>query len=360
MGTLFKKKGSKQWHMGVSVGGRQICRSAHTTNKCVAKRLLARWETEVFERRFHLPQSTPPYFEEFADEFLTKVAHPNTRKRYTSSVGKLKGKFTGVRLSDVSADGIEEYTEERVAEGVEPATINHDLRVLRRMMRLAERKQLIARNPFAQVEFLKQRPPHPPHIVTFEEEERILSVAVPYIRLLVVLILETGMRSHKEALTLRWDAVDFTNDSIRVHESKTRAGIRNIPLSARCKSELMRWQEMVGTEFSPFVFSNLRKPTQPMRDIRHAWARTLTDAGLNFFVVYNLRHSYASRRSAAGVSDLFVAQMIGHSTPSILQKYSKAIDEYRRDAVRKLENLRAIHSHEKPEVADGSHRISIN
>src|SRR4051794_7518620 len=136
MGTLFKKKGSKQWHMGVSVGGRQICRSAHTTNKCVAKRLLARWETEVFERRFHLPQSTPPYFEEFADEFLTKVAHPNTRKRYTSSVGKLKGKFTGVRLSDVSADGIEEYTEERVAEGVEPATINHDLRVLRRMMRL--------------------------------------------------------------------------------------------------------------------------------------------------------------------------------------------------------------------------------
>lgn len=344
MGTLFKKKGSKQWQMGVSVGRRQICKSAHTTNKTIAKKLLARWETEVFEGRFHLPQSNPPYFEDWADDFLAKVAHPNTRKRYKSSVGKLKSKFAGVRLSEISAERIEEYKEERVAEGVEPATINHDLRVLRRMVRLAERKQLIARNPFLQVDFLRQRNPREPHIVTFEEEERILSVAEPYIRLLVVLILETGMRSHKEALSLLWEAVDFADDLIRVRESKTRAGIRNIPLSARCKAELIRWQKIIGPEFSPFVFPNLRKPSQHVKDIRDAWARTLRDAGLDFFVVYNLRHSYASRLSAAGVSDLFVAQMIGHSTPSILQKYSKAIDEYRRDAVRKLENMRAEHA----------------
>lgn len=75
--------------------------------------------------------------------------------------------------------------------------------------------------------------------------------------------------------------------------------------------------------------------------IGHAWAKTLSNAGLKFFVIYNLRHSCASRLSAAGVSDLFVAQMIGHSTPSILQKYSKAIDEYKRDAVRKLEHMRS-------------------
>ena len=348
MGTLFKKKNSKQWHMGVMVGGRQICRSTHTTNKSVAKKILARWETEIFERRFHLPQSTPPYFEDWADEFLTKVARPNTRRRYTSSVGKLKGRFTGVRLSDVSPDRIEQYKEERVAEGVEPATINHDLRVLRRILRLAERKQLIARNPFVQVDFLKQRNPRPPHIVTFDEEEKILRVAVPHIRVLVVLILETGMRSHREALALRWEAVDFTNDSLRVHESKTRAGIRNIPLSARCKAELLRWREMLGPEFSPFVFPNLRTPARPMRDIRHAWEKALKDAGLEYFWIYNLRHTFASRLSAAGVSDLFVAQMIGHSTPSILQKYSKAIDEYRRDAVRKLENMRAEHAEQDP------------
>ena len=226
---------------------------------------------------------------------------------------------------------------------MEPATINHDLRVLRRMLRLAERKQLISRSPFMQVEFLKQGNPRPPHIVTFEEEERILTVAVPYIRVLVVLILETGMRSHREALALKWDAIDFVNDFITVRESKTRAGIRNIPLSGRCKTELLRWRDMLGVEFSQFVFPNMRTPTTPMKDIRQAWAKTLKEAGLEYFWLYHLRHSYSSRLSAAGVPDLFVAQMIGHSTPSILQKYSRAIDEYRREAVRKLEQMRATH-----------------
>ena len=80
-----------------------------------------------------------------------------------------------------------------------------------------------------------------------------------------------------------------------------------------------------------------------MKDIRQAWAKALKEAGLEYFWLYNLRHSYVSRLSAAGVPDLFVAQMIGHSTPSILQKYSRAIDEYRREAVRKLEQMRTTH-----------------
>ena len=106
--------------------------------------------------------------------------------------------FSRLRLSDVSPERIEEYKEARLGEGVEPATINHDLRVLRRALRLAERKLLITRNPFAQVDFLRQRNPRQPYIVTFEEEEKILAVATPHLRILVILILETGMRSHRE------------------------------------------------------------------------------------------------------------------------------------------------------------------
>ena len=77
-----------------------------------------------------------------------------------------------------------------------------------------------------------------------------------------------------------------------------------------------------------------------MSDVRGAWSSALRKAGLGYFWLYNLRHTFASRLSAAGVSALFVAQMIGHSSPSILQRYSKAIDEFRRDAIRKLESMR--------------------
>jgi hypothetical protein len=44
------------------------------------------------------------------------------------------------------------------------------------------------------------------------------------------------------------------------------------------------------------------------------------------------------------VSDLFVAQMIGHSSSSILQTYARVIDDSRRDAIRKLEDLRQSQS----------------
>jgi hypothetical protein len=40
------------------------------------------------------------------------------------------------------------------------------------------------------------------------------------------------------------------------------------------------------------------------------------------------------------LEDLIVAQMMGHSSAGILQTYAKVIDEYRRDAIRKLEAFR--------------------
>jgi integrase len=338
MGILYKRRGSKKWMMAVYVAGKQSCKSTGTKKKLEAKEKLKEWEEDV--ERSHHPKSTPPYFENWAAEFQTRIPHESTRKRYESSIKKLKEKFTGIMLSDISAEQIDDYIFDRLADNVQPSTINHDLRVLRRMLRVAERRKLIPRNSSVEFEFLKQQAPRLPHIVTFEEEEKLLAAAAPYLRVLIVLILETGMRSHKEALSLRWDAIDFVNNLIRVRESKTRAGIRNIPLSARCKTELLRWHELLGKEFSPFVFPNFRDPSQPAKDIRKTWTKALKDAEIEYFWLYNLRHSYASRLSAAGVSDLFVAQMIGHSSPGILQRYSKAIDEYRRDAIRKLEQLR--------------------
>jgi integrase len=97
---------------------------------------------------------------------------------------------------------------------------------------------------------------------------------------------------------------------------------------------------MMGPEFSPFVFPNMRNPQKSLKDVRDVWAKALKNAGLQNFWLYNLRHTHASRFSAAGVTDLFVAHMLGHSSPGILQKYSKATDEYRREAVGKLEQMR--------------------
>jgi integrase len=123
------------------------------------------------------------------------------------------------------------------------------------MLRIAERKRYIARTPFVEVELLDERGSRRrPHIVTFDEEQRVLAVAVSQIRVLAVLLLETGLRPNREALMLKWDDVDFLGQFIRVESSKTQAGVRNVPLSARCKTELQNWRNMAGSEVSAFVF----------------------------------------------------------------------------------------------------------
>jgi integrase len=341
MGALYKRAGSKNWMMAVTVAGRQHCKSTHTSNKRLADQLLSRWETEVFEGRFHLIKTHPPTFEDWGEQFLRTIRHLKTRSRYTSSINNMKPRFGKLRLSQITSDRIEDFKEERLAAGVGPATVNRDLAVLRRMLRIAERKRFVARSPFVEVELLEERSiRRKPHIATYDEEARILAVADPHIRALAVLILETGLRSNREALALKWEDIDFDSDIIWVRDSKTAAGIRNVPVSGRCKAELLAWRYRVGPEFSPYVFPNMRKPDRHLTQIRKSWGKALNLAGIPYFWLYNLRHTFCSRLSAAGVSDLFVAQIIGHSSTSIVHTYAKAIDEHKRDAIRKMESLR--------------------
>jgi integrase len=82
----------------------------------------------------------------------------------------------------------------------------------------------------------------------------------------------------------------------------------------------------------------------------------LKDAGLQYFWIYDLQHTLASRLTQAGASPIFVAQIIGHSGTNILSTYARAIDEFRRDAIHKLENLRSNYAslEAPPKLPDGS------
>lgn len=158
-------------------------------------------------------------------------------------------RFGKLRLSQITPDLIDDFKDDRLAKGTGPATVNRDLAVLRRMLRIAERKRFIARTPFTEVELLEERSiRRRPHIVTYDEEERILAVADPHIKTLAVVILESGLRSNREALALKWEDM-VVGETIRVRESKTSAGIRNVPLSGRCKAALLAWQHRVALSF---------------------------------------------------------------------------------------------------------------
>lgn len=331
----------KNWTMTAMVDGRQLCRSTGTSNKRLAQKKQDVWRAEIAQGNFNLLKKSPT-LKDWAESRLESVDHENTRRRYECSKVALVSFFgSDLRLDHISATHIERFKLSRRKDGVKGATLNRDLRFLAQILKQAERERFLARSLFDFAKFFvnERSDRRKPHIVTWEEQEKVLAVAPPRLRALTVLGVETGMRTG-EMLGLRWDDVDFLNGAIRVSKSKTRSGIRSVPISGLCKAELLRWRTLVGPEFSEWVFPSFSNRRHRLQGGRKAWASTLKKAGLPFFPIYYLRHTFASRLTAAGVSPITIATMLGHSSTQIVPRYAQVLDENRLDAMKKLESFR--------------------
>src|SRR5258706_4883285 len=88
---------------------------------------------------------------------------------------------------------------------------------------------------------------------TLEEEQKLLSVAKGFLRPLILLLVETGLRVGKEALPLRWNELQLgdENPAVYVRASKTTAGVRSIPLTARLPPQLFRSWKMTRPKGLP-------------------------------------------------------------------------------------------------------------
>ena len=346
MARLLKRGRCKNWFMSYSANGRQVCESSHTSNKRLAQKILDARLGAIAEGRqpFPLVRSDAPRLKAWTDTFLTSVPHAQTKRRYTSSVGNLVSFFgENARLSEITVSRIEGFKQARLNKGVSPASVNRDLATARLFLKQAARQRFIARSPFAddQIDFLEERKGRRrPRIINFQEEQRILGTATPLLRALIVLLLETGLRVGKEALPLKWEDVDFDNGIVHVRESKTLAGRRVVYMSKLCSAELVNWKNLTGPDFSPFVFPNPSNQARHVKGVRKLWVKALKDAEIEYFRIYDLRANFASRLSAAGAPDNLVAGVLGHSGTSIVQTYTRVVDEYRRDAMRKLETYR--------------------
>ena len=131
MGCLYRR-----W-MAYMVDGRQHCESTGTSNKRLAQKILDKRKGEIAERRFNLPKSNPPLLRDWAQRFLGSVAHPNTKRTYSSCIELLLNFFGDARLSQITPDRIEDFKLSRRRDGAGPATIDRNLAVLRLMMKLA-------------------------------------------------------------------------------------------------------------------------------------------------------------------------------------------------------------------------------
>jgi integrase len=328
------------WWFTYMVDGHQKCESSGTSNKRLARKILDMRRAEIVEgRHINLVKSHAPGLKDFMSQYIESRTElrANTVKRYKCSSKNIEAFFASASLATITEARIEEFRRSRLATGGRAPGINRDLSLLRLLLRHAKRQRYIAVNPLDNPDLFmderKERLQAKPF--TLEEERRLLAVAKGYLKPLIMLLVDTGLRVGKEALPLRWADVDLGKGLVYVRQSKTQAGIRCLPMTSRLKDTLFSWKRLVGSQ-SEFVFAYPLDQSKHLLQVPKTWSRALRDAKVEPRRIYDLRSTFATRLNAAGVPQVFIDQLMGHSG-GLAQTYSKASHEFRRAAIDKLE-----------------------
>lgn len=233
-----------------------------------------------------------------------------------------------------------------LAGGVSSTTSAHYLKTLRSVFNVAIREWLwLKESPADKLAKPKPRPGRE-RFLSEDEEARLLAACreatlradekfrSPFLYPIVLLLLTTGAR-FGEVAGLRWRQVDFARRQITLEAAGTkgRRG-RALPLSDAAAEELRRLKAERAT-VTELVFASPADPSKPVASLKTAWAAACKRAGIRGCTLHDLRHSYASKLVMRGVSLSALAELLGHRSLEMTQRYSHlaaghALEEARR------------------------------
>jgi len=293
-------------------------------------------------------------FADWVDFFLENYSKTPVRAEKTHEANEragrhLKEAFGDRSIRDITADDIELYLRRRLQARVQiktgagvvqkdrlkPATVHQELRVLRRMLNVAVRKKLLPANPCAGVEFpVKVKGLFRPHYMNWSEQQRIEFQAPEYLRNIIRMITEAGLRVYKELMPMKKEQVDLENAVAWIPDSKTPNGIAEVPLTDLANDAFRDQIRISGS--GPWLFPNDESSTGYQKSLKTVWRLTLRRAKVPYFRIYDLRSTYATRLSAGGVADEWVTQLLRQGDAKVFKKYSQMKLQMKREALKKL------------------------
>ena len=159
MGSLFRRTNSRNWWIKYWANGRQHRESTRTEKESEARRVLKEREGRVAAGQPVLNRADRVRYDEVAQDLRTH--YRTTGSRNVEEAGyrldHLDAFFSGYRVAQITPRHVEKYVEKRQAGGTSNGTINREVAVLIRMLRLANESGKLLRVPV--IHKLKEGPP---------------------------------------------------------------------------------------------------------------------------------------------------------------------------------------------------------
>ena len=170
--------------------------------------------------------------------------------------------------------------------------------------------------------------------MTWSEQQRIEFQAPDYLRNIVRIITETGLRVYKELMPMKKEQVDLGNAVVWFPDSKTPNGIAEVPLTDIAVEAF--WEQIRISGSGVWLFPSDGNPTGHQLTLKTVWHAALRRAKVPYFRIYDLRSTYATRLSAGGVADEWVTQLLRQGDAKVFKKYSQMKLQMKREALQKL------------------------
>jgi len=236
------------------------------------------------------------------------------------------------KLRDLSADDVDRWLADK-AGTLSTRTLREVFSVLKRAITRAQARDKVKRNVALLCDIPQGRPGRPSKSLTMDEAAALLTAAesTPLHAYIVVSLL-TGART-EELRPLTWSHVELEAEppyimvwrSVRAGgDTKTRKSRRTLALPERCvdvlrehrlRQEQIRKQAGDKWHDNDLVFASQVGTSADASHVRRSFRRITEAAGLNpaDWTPRELRHSFVSLLSDAGVPIEQISRLVGHS-----------------------------------------------
>jgi len=345
------RKRGQYWHYRFKFKGHPYEGSTRSSNKERAKRIVSKIKEDLINGLFGLPAPVKyPKFDDMLKEFLAycKAQHePKTYVLHEVNSRTLLRWFKGKRLDEISPKLVEKFKEERSREKsaknkdktLSPATVNRALTTLKALYNHAiEVHELPLKNPVRKVKF-QEEVPKEMKILTRDEQERYLQNASQPLRDVATVMVGTGMRP-EEVFKLQGGNVNLEKRTIFIPRGKTAAARRSVPITSSEAAEALKARLALykdGYLFPAEPKFGLTSKTPHLTTVKNGHNRAVKRAGITGpFVLYDLRHTFATRSLDAGVDLLTMSKILGHSRIDMSLRYVHVLERHKTEAGRRM------------------------
>jgi integrase len=332
VGSIYRRKGSKNYWIRYYKNGRAFSESTKSTKLEVAKRLLRLREGEISQGKLPGLCFERVRFEELVEDYLSdyRINKKKTLAHAERYAQILQEAFGGMKVPDITTTRIKAFIEKRMGDGMANASINRELSALKRMFSLAVKTTPPKASMVPYIPMLKEDNVRK----GFFEHGKYLALrnALPdYLKPLLTFGYLTGWR-WGEMVGIRWNQVNLKDGIVRLEPGETKNGKGRTLFLEPELLDLLKDLHRNRRLDCQLVFHRSGKK---IGDIRKSWMNACDEVGIPGMLFHDLRRSGVRNMVRAGIPETVAMAISGHKTRAVFDRYNITSDDDLKEAARK-------------------------